>query len=332
MGHEGPDAAHFGAELLNEREVGRQPFRRLEGRAHHEASAHGEPGLAQGGQARHAALKRHDRRVQLPVMGGRGRLVAQQVAVGPGGAQALVAFPRALPHRQRDGAARMDRLQRAHHVGQPLVGRRRIFPALQHEGTEARAPARISAGQNLLAGKAIALASAVAAPDTAVVAVVLANVRELDEPASEHAVPVDGLARLPGAPGQLVGQRRGAGINERGVFVRGKAVLARKLRDQCRWLVGHEPLLSVRTCATSQEQGAEQLRAIPAPCPSSLASARSANSPDRCAATRGPYAKAARRSSRRTASQCRGSRGSSATCPQRRADSAPRPASGPVRC
>ncbi len=26
------------------------------------------------------------------------------------------------------------------------------------------------------------------------------------------------------------------------------------------------------------------------------------------------------------------SRGSSATCPQRRADSAPRPASGPVRC
>ncbi|MFR3452412.1 MAG: hypothetical protein ACLTSX_13505 [Collinsella sp.] len=65
MGHEGPDAAHLGAELLNEREVGRQPFRRLEGRAHHEAGAHGEPGLAQGGQARHAALKRHDRRVQL---------------------------------------------------------------------------------------------------------------------------------------------------------------------------------------------------------------------------------------------------------------------------
>ena len=71
--------------------------RRLEGGAHHEAGAHGEPGLAQGGQARHAALERHGRRVQLPVMGGRGRLMAQQVAVGPGGAQALGSFPASAP-------------------------------------------------------------------------------------------------------------------------------------------------------------------------------------------------------------------------------------------
>ena len=64
-------------------------LRRLEGGAHHEAGAHGEPGLSQVGQARHAALKRHGRRVQLPVMGGRGRLMAQQVAVGPGGVTQL---------------------------------------------------------------------------------------------------------------------------------------------------------------------------------------------------------------------------------------------------
>ena len=260
MGHEGPDAAHLGAELLNEREVGRQPFRRLEGRAHHEAGAHGEPGLAQGGQARHAALKRHDRRVQLPVMGGRGRLVAQQVAVGPGGAQTLVTFPRALPHRQRDGAARMGRLQVAHHAGQPLVSRRRIFPALQHEGAEARLPPFLGAGQNLLAGKAVALTGAVAAPDAAVVAVGGADVRELDEPAREHAIPVDGLAHLSGATGQLVGQRRGAGINERGVLVRGKAVPARELRSQCRWSVGHEPLLSVEYARSYKNRGAERLR------------------------------------------------------------------------
>ena len=31
MGHKRPDAAHFGAKLLDEREVGRQVLRRLEG-------------------------------------------------------------------------------------------------------------------------------------------------------------------------------------------------------------------------------------------------------------------------------------------------------------
>ena len=229
MGHKRPDAAHFGAKLLDEREVGRQVLRRLEGGAHHEAGAHGEPGLSQVGQARHAALKRHGRRVQLPVMGGRGRLMAQQVAVGPGGAQVPVAFPRALPHRQRDGAARIGRLQVRHHAGQPFVGGRRIFPALQHEGAEACLPARSGTGQNLLGSQAVALAGAVAAPDAAVVAVVLADVRELDEPAREHRVSVDGLARLPGAPGQLVGQIRRAGVDERGVLVQGKGMLAREL-------------------------------------------------------------------------------------------------------
>ena len=251
MGHKGADTAHLRTELLDEREVGGQHLRRLEGGAHHEADAYGKARRAQGVEAGQARAQRHASWMQALVMGARSRLVTQQVAIGSSRAQPLVAFPRALPHRQRDGAARMGRLQRAHHAGQPLVGRRRVFPTLQHEGTEARAPARIGASQNLLTGKAIALASVVAAPDTAVVAVVLANVRELNEPAHEHAVPVDGLTHLSGAPSQLVGQRRGAGINERGVFVRGKAVLARKLRDQCRWLVGHEPLLSVRTCATS---------------------------------------------------------------------------------
>ena len=229
MGHKRPDAAHFGAKLLDEREVGRQVLRRLEGGAHHEAGAHGEPGLSQVGQARHAALKRHGRRVQLPVMGGRGRLMAQQVAVGPGGAQVPVAFPRALPHRQRDGAARIGRLQRTNKLGKPLVGNSRILPALQHEGAEACLPARIGTGQNLLGSQAVALAGAVAAPDAAVVAVVLADVRELDEPAREHRVSVGGLARLPSATSQLISQRRGAAVDEHGVLVLGKGVLAREL-------------------------------------------------------------------------------------------------------
>ena len=142
----------------------------------------------------------------------------------------------------------------AHHAGQPLVSRRRIFPALQHEGAEARLPPFLGAGQNLLAGKAVALAGAGAVPDAAGeprhceavrrldrrAAVAYGprvaahrsgkledlaplrkkeDVRELDEPAREHAIPVDGLAHLSGATGQLVGQRRGAGINERGGLV-----------------------------------------------------------------------------------------------------------------
>ena len=139
-------------------------------------------------------------------MVGIGRLVAKQVAVGAGVAQAGVALAAALPHRERDRAIGVRRLESRDDPDEQVVGVVRILAALQHEGAEAQLVAHIGAREDLLLRQPVALARPVGRAQTAVVAVVLAEARELDEAAHEDVVAVDGLAGRAGVLGEHLAQ------------------------------------------------------------------------------------------------------------------------------
>ena len=194
------DAAHLGAEPLDELEVERDVARGLVGRAHHEAAADHEPHRAQVAQAGEATLVRHLGRVQARVVNGVGRLVAQQVAVGAGVVKRLVDLARALPHRQGDGAVAVGALDARHHVAEALVVEGAVLPALEHEGAKAQVVALLHARHDLLGTQAVALAARVGAPKPAVEAVVSAVTGDLDEAADVHRVAEDATALIEGAP------------------------------------------------------------------------------------------------------------------------------------
>ncbi len=131
-------------------------------------------------------------------MGGVGSLVAQQVAVGSGLAEAAEAVVASFTKRERDGAVGKLPLDVAHDVAHNIVGKPGILAALQHKGAEAELAPRAAAVENLLLAEAVALHRQVAAPYSAVEAVVLAVVADFDKAAHEYLPPVHLVAHAAG--------------------------------------------------------------------------------------------------------------------------------------
>ena len=203
-GDEGSYAAHLGFEVADEVQVLEQGGVGLAGRAHHKARAHLVADVAEVAQTLHPMLPAHLGGVEVRVVVGVGGLVAQQVAVGAGVEEALVAVAAAFAEREGDGAVwelRADALHQGHH---PLVGVVAVLTALQHKGAQSATVAEAAAFEDGVVVEAVAFGQPVVAPDAAVAAVVAAVVAELDEAAHIDGVAVDALGHLAGLRLQVV--------------------------------------------------------------------------------------------------------------------------------
>ena len=193
VGDEGPDAAHIRLEVRDKLQIAGDIGGGLVGRAHHEAASHLVADLPQIAEAVHAVVKGQTHGMQPLVMALGRRFVAEQVTVSPRFKEPLVAFPRPLPQREGHGAVGVCRLDGGEQGSEPLVGEVAVLAALQDEGAEAQLVALGAGRKNILLGEAVAVAVGVPRTDAAVEAVVLADVADLNQPADEHGVAVDGL-------------------------------------------------------------------------------------------------------------------------------------------
>ena len=202
-GDEGAYAHHLGTEVLYELQVLHQGVDGLPRRADHESRADLEAQVTQVVEALHAVVEAHLRGVEEGVVCGVGGLVAQQVAVGAGVAQAAEAVAAALAQREGDGAVGVLALDVLDEAAEHLVGEPGVLAALQHEGAEAQAAADGAALEDLLGGEPVAIDAGRAAY-AAVEAVVAAVVADFDQSAHEDIASVDLVAHARGFGHEVV--------------------------------------------------------------------------------------------------------------------------------
>ena len=117
----------------------------------------------------------------------------QQIPVRPGLAKLRIALPAALPHGQRHSTVRMVLLDLPHDSAKHFIRKMRIFPALHHYRAQAEPVSFVRAGEDLLLREAVPLTIPVASADSAVDAVVFADVTDLQKAPDENLVSVDSL-------------------------------------------------------------------------------------------------------------------------------------------
>ena len=153
--------------------------------------------------------------MQAAIVRGVGRLVPQEIAVGPGRAQGGIALLRPLADRQRQGARREFALDGRDQACQACVGKVGVLPALQDKGAKAQRIARPAARQDLVLGQPVAAGGPVAVPDATVIAVVLAIVGKLDQATDKYPLAIDAVAHGRRPLRGLGGKRRRAGLEQR---------------------------------------------------------------------------------------------------------------------
>jgi len=195
-----PDSHHLRLELPDKKQIFRKIFHRLVGRPDHEAGAHLIAGFLQRPQAFHPGMQRLIFRVERAVVVRVGGFMPQQIAVSP----RLKVFPIGLlaffSDGKGDGAVGIAFFDGAYQTDDIPIRIKRVFAPLQNESTEAQPVAAFTAGQNFFLRQAVAFRPVIAAPDSAVVAVVAAVVGKLDQPADVNPVPEMFFGH---APGQL---------------------------------------------------------------------------------------------------------------------------------
>ena len=131
------------------------------------------------------------RRMQLPVVCLIRGLVAKKIALRPRIKEPLIALVRPLADGKRNRAVRVLRPDCADNTDKPVIGKVRIFPALQDEGAKAEPVALHTAEEYILLREPVALCLRVAPLQTAVMTVVLTVTRKFDETPREHLVSVN---------------------------------------------------------------------------------------------------------------------------------------------
>ena len=180
-----PDADHVRVDRLIKKDIARQRPRVLPRQADERARADLVPERAQIAQAAQAVLVRHtgiepliERRIR--------RLDAQQIAVGPRRAPERVRLAAALADRERH--REVERLDAAHDGREALRREMGILARLQHDGLIAVVLRLARERDDGVRVETVALDAHIVPPQTAVAAVLPADIRELDEPAQMHAV------------------------------------------------------------------------------------------------------------------------------------------------
>ena len=128
--------------------------------------------------------------MQFCIVRGIGAFVPQRIAVGPCILPAEVNLERTFPAGERDRAVRVCHLEFFHDPRQIVVPERGIFAALQDDRAEPESVTVIGGIQDLIFGQAVTLCVRIARADAAVIAVVLAEIGELDQAAEENPVSV----------------------------------------------------------------------------------------------------------------------------------------------
>ena len=242
MGNERTDAAHVGRKVANETQIARKVGLGLKGRADHKPGADLIADFPQIGKAAHPVVKRERRRMQLFVVCFGCGFVPQQITVGPGGKEQTVALFAAFAERKRHSAVGVRGFELVDQIAQKVVGRRAVFTPLQNERAKAEAVALVGAVENLRFRQPVAVGAPVAAADPAIVAVVFANVADLNQHADKDAVAVDLFAY---AHGGIAQQRVGfPGAFRKQRFKGGGVQIFTGTQGACQRTRGHARLAS----------------------------------------------------------------------------------------
>ena len=131
------------------------------------------------------------RRMQLPVVRLIRGLVAKKIALRPRIKEPLIALVRPFADRERNRAVRVLRLDCADNTDKPVIGKVRVFAALQDKGAKPEPVALHTAEEYILLREPVALRLRVAPLQTAVMTVVLTVTRKFNEAPREHLIPVN---------------------------------------------------------------------------------------------------------------------------------------------
>ena len=131
-------------------------------------------------------------------------LMPEKISVSSGVEELLVALLLKLAHGQSDRAVRVFLLYIAYDRDYQFIRIERILAALHHKGSETKLIADVAAGQDLLFAEAVTLAVCVAAAYAAVIAVVPADVGDLDEASKINILAVIRFTYLAGLFGDIL--------------------------------------------------------------------------------------------------------------------------------
>ena len=162
--------------------------------AYHDPAACLEADVFEIPQTAHPACEGQLRRMQHRVVLRIRRLVPKKVAPRPRIVQRLIELPAEFSDGHRHRAVRPALRDAPHYMAHLLLIIIRILSALQDEGPEPMLIAVRAASEDVLFIEPVSLHAAVAAADAAVITVVPADVRELDN-AAEVDPPAEALER-----------------------------------------------------------------------------------------------------------------------------------------
>ena len=226
----------MGLKLFQKHHVLRQAAGCLAGRTHHKARTHLVADFPQIVKAAFARIQAHPRRMKGGIVRVIRRFVPKQIAGGARIEQALVRFARAFAQGKGDGAIGVALVNGGDYARHAIIGEERVFPALEHKGTEAQLVALFAACQDLFLAEPIAVCASIASPYAAVEAVVLAVVGELDEPAGEDVFAVALVGHGARTPRKVRCKLWGAAFYQLHPFRKGKALLLLQLFHQLIWV------------------------------------------------------------------------------------------------
>ena len=175
--------------------------------------------------------------MQLFIMRLVGRFVAKQITVRARIEHRLISLAWKFTERQRDGAVRKLCLDAAHDAADYVNRKRAVLTALHDKGAETERVALTGAVQYLLFGQAVAVASSVGAANTAVIAIVAADIADLNESADVNITAVYAAARSGSLFGGISGKFIALVLDQIFIFLYRQAVLRLQPVDELLCLI-----------------------------------------------------------------------------------------------
>ena len=190
MRDERADADHMRAQLLQKTKIFNQIFRGLDRCADHHSGADLITDLAQREQTVLSILQTQLSRMQGSIVVFIGSLMPQQITIRAGVIKRLIALAAALAQREGNGAIREFPANGTHERDHTIIGETRVLSSLQHKGAKAECVTLLTALKNLLLAQSIPFRFSVASANAAVIAVIPAKVRNLDQAAQKNGLSV----------------------------------------------------------------------------------------------------------------------------------------------
>ena len=118
------------------------------------------------------------------------RLVPQQITIRTGIEKCLITRPLLLPDGKRYGTIRITLFDGRNQITDAIIRKITILAALQHKSPKSQFISVVATGKNFLLRQPIAIRLRIAPSDSAVQAVILTIICELDQPTDKHLLAV----------------------------------------------------------------------------------------------------------------------------------------------